>query len=506
MNKSGLVHNQRWLHAAVGIALLLAALWPANGALPAMAQEGRELTYGLAVEGSITQALSRVVYYFQARRGDVVSLTVTALDGNLDPVLVLADNTGHLLATSDDAAQLAQAAIPSFQIIEDNFYFVIVTRFGYSLGSTQGTFALQLERVGVLSEAGVFLSYGDSIVGDVSGRNPYASYIFEAERGDIINVTMQRISGNLDSRLIVKDATGQTVAENDDRQGGLDAAVENLLILDPGQYQILATRFGEEAGNTEGSFVLSLDTAPTSGQALTADSALLLRYGEETTGTINAEATGRYYTFGAKRGDIVTIALNRTGGDLDPLVVLLDPRQQPLQEDDDSGPSNNALLESVIIPETGTYYILATRFDREAGRTTGGFNIRLDGVSGEAPVVAPGTLTILYNSSVNGMIDNATAAVSYAFLGHAGDVVTIALDKTSGDLDPALLLFSAESVQLASDDDSGQEKNALISAFTLPADGIYYIIASRFEYQSGKTSGGYRLSLTQISPEDGGAK
>jgi hypothetical protein len=120
--------------------------------------------------------------------------------------------------------------------------------------------------------------------------------------------------------------------------------------------------------------------------------------------------------------------------------------------------------------------------------------------------VAPGTLTILYNSSVNGMIDNATAAISYAFLGHAGDMVTIALDKTSGDLDPALLLFSAESVQLASDDDSGPEKNALISAFTLPADGIYYIIASRFEYQSGKTSGGYRLSLTQIVPEDGDTK
>ncbi len=99
-------------------------------------------------------------------------------------MLVLADNSGHVLTTSDDAAKLAQAEIPSFQIVEDNFYFVIVTRFGSVLGSTQGTFTLQLERVGVLSEAGVFLSYGDSIVGDVSGRNPYASYIFEADRGD----------------------------------------------------------------------------------------------------------------------------------------------------------------------------------------------------------------------------------------------------------------------------------------------------------------------------------
>ncbi len=502
MNKYNLPFSERWLPIALCILLLVASLWPGTSVLPVVAQEGLELTYGLAVEGSIAQASSRVVYYFQARRGDVVALTATVLDGNLDPVLVLADNTGHVLATSDDAGVLSQAVIPSFQITADDFYFVIVTRFGHALGSTQGTFALQLERVGVLSEAGVFLNYGDSIVGDVSGQNSYVSYIFEAERGDIINIGMQRISGNLDSRLIVKDANGQIVAENDDWQGGLDAAVENLLILEPGEYQILATRFGEEAGDTEGSFVLSLDTAPTSGQALTADSALLLHYGEVTTGSVDAEASGRYYTFGAKRGDIITITLNRTSGDLDPLVVLLDPRQQPLQEDDDSGPSNNALLESFIIPETGTYFILATRFDKEAGRTTGGFSIQLDGISGEAPVVAPGTLTILYNSSVNGMIDDATAVVSYAFLGHAGDVITIALDKTSGDLDPALLLYSAESVQLASDDDSGSEKNALISAYRLPADGIYYILASRFEFQSGKTSGGYRLSLTQIPPEE----
>ena len=117
-------------------------------------------------------------------------------------------------------------------------------------------------------------------------------------------------------------------------------------------------------------------------------------------------------------------------------------------------------------------------------------------MSGEAPVVAPGTLTILYNSTVRGTIDEEHVAIAYAFLGSAGDTITLALNKTSGTLDPALLLFSTDSVELTNDDDSGPEKNARIADFVLPEDGIYYVIATRFEYQDGKTSGGYELSLS----------
>jgi hypothetical protein len=480
----------------VRLGLWLVALgWLLSRGLPALAQEGRELTYGAAIQDRISAESVRQVYYFQARRGDVVSIQMTTLGGNLDALLLLVDNTGHLLATSDDGAGAFDADIDSVQVEEDNFYFIIATRFGQALGVTEGTFALTLERVGVVSEAGAYLDYGDSVVGIVNRQNPSVTYIFEAERGDIVNIDMQRISGNLDSYLKVTNTDGRVVTENDDKEGGLDAGIENLLILDPGQYTIVASRFGEDAGTTEGSFVLTLDTAPISGQALTPNAALLLRYGEELSGTLDDEAPIRYYTFGAKRGDIVTISMTRTGSNLDPLVALLSPTLTVLQEDDDSGPSNNALLQSFIIPETGTYYIQATRFNRETGDTSGPYTIRLDGVSGEAPVVAPGTLTILYDSTVRGTIGDDNVAIAYAFLGNEGDVITLTLNKTSGNLDPALLLFSADSVELANDDDSGPEKNARIADFVLPQDGIYYVIATRFEYQDGDTSGGYELSL-----------
>lgn len=462
-------------------------------------QEGRQILYGETIEGRITQAEPRQVYYFQARRGDVISLALTRLDGNLDPVLLLAANTGEIMAASDDADGALGARIDTIQIAEDNYYFVVATRFGQGLGVTEGRFRLELQRVGVSSQAGVFLSYGDSVVGSVDDANPRVTYVFEARRGDIVNVAMRRIAGNLDARVAILGPDSALLAVNDDQDASLDAAITNLLILEPGFYTIVATRFGEEAGRSTGSFVLSLDTAPTSGQGATLESALLLWYGDEVRGLIDRDYPARYYSFGAMRGDVITVTMNRASRDLDPLVAILDEAGTVLAEDDDSGPSNNALIQSYIIPATGRYYVQATRFDRAQGTTTGDYILRLDGVTGEAPIVAPGTLTILPGSTVTGAISNENSAVTYAFLGRAGDVVTIEMTAAESDLDPLLVLFSAESVQLALDDDSGPGKNARIAAYRIPADGTYYIVATRFEFQNGKTTGNYRLSLTRDS-------
>lgn len=469
-------------------------------AIPSHAQEGRQLVYGEQVQGRIIREDARQVYFFEARRGDVVSVEMTPLEGTLDPVLVLTDNAGNVLASSDDVGGTLGAAIETIQIPEDNYYFVIATRYGYGLGVTEGTFELSLQRVGVVSAAGVYLSFGDSVVGSIDGNAPSVRYVFEAERGDIIDVQMRRISGNLDSYVAVMNEKGEIIATNDDLTETLDAAIEGLLILEPGFYTIMASRFGEEAGDSRGSYVLTLETAPTSGQGLTPDGALLLRYGTELQGEIDAETPFRYYTFGAGRGDIVTITMDRKGGNLDPFLVLANEQGIQLVEDDDSGPSNNAVIQSYIIPESGTYFLQAARFDREAGVTAGSYLIRLEGVTGEAPVVSPGTLTILYGSSIPGEITNEATTATYAFLGNEADIVTIDLGASSGNLDPYLLLFTSNSVQLAEDDDSGPGKDARIASFTLPANDIYYIVATRFEYEAGDTTGQFTLSLARLQP------
>ncbi len=483
------------------LALALLSIPVAVDRATVSAQQGRQLNYGDIVQARLTASENRQAYYFRARRGDVVSVQMTTLNGNLDPLLLLVDNEGRVLAMNDDSDSSLNAVISTVRIPEDSFYFVIVTRYGHALGVTEGEFELQLKREGVLSEAGVYLNYGDSVVGIINRETPRVSYVFEARRGDIINLRMRRISGNLDSYVAISTADGQVLVANDDRsEGGLDAAIEDFLILDPGFYTIVASRFGEESGISEGSYVLTLETAPTSGLGLSMDSALLLRYGDELRGSIDGEHPTHYYMFGAKRGDIVTIAMTRTGGTVDPVITLLNSQGELLQTDDDSGPDNNALLQSYIIPESGTYYVQASRFGGETGTTAGNFLIRLDGISGEAPVVAPGVLTILYGGSVVGSVTDETPAWTYAFLGKGGDRITISMSNTAGDLDPLLYLFTADSVQLAEDDDSGPGKDAQIADFILPRDDIFYIIATRFGLHGGNTTGQFTMSLTLETP------
>jgi len=67
-------------------------------------------------------------------RTDVITLTLTATSGSLDPLLILTDDQGNPLAHSLGKGQPLTAAISSFSLGRDATYFVIVTRFGQDNG------------------------------------------------------------------------------------------------------------------------------------------------------------------------------------------------------------------------------------------------------------------------------------------------------------------------------------------------------------------------------------
>jgi hypothetical protein len=74
-------------------------------------------------------------------------------------------------------------------------------------------------------------------------------------------------------------------------------------------------------------------------------------------------------------GDAVTVSLNRGDGDLDPVVRILDANRNIRANDDDSGGGQNARIARYVLPETGIYYIQATRFSGSEGNpnTQGSF-------------------------------------------------------------------------------------------------------------------------------------
>ncbi|RMF80193.1 MAG: hypothetical protein D6737_09015 [Chloroflexi bacterium] len=87
--------------------------------------------------------------------------------------------------------------------------------------------------------------------------------------------------------------------------------------------------------------------------------------------------------------------------------------------------------------------------------------------------------TITFDQVVTGEITNDNPAVRYQFQGTAGDVISISMTATQQGLDSYLNLLDANGNVIFRDDDSGGNLNSLLGPFTLPADGVYTIEATR---------------------------
>lgn len=101
---------------------------------------------------------------------------------------------------------------------------------------------------------------GQPARGTLSFENPFDVYVFEGQQGEIVNIGLNQISGNLDTLLYVLDPNGNLLQVNDDAVVGdvTNSLVGNLTLQFDGQYIVLATRFGILYGATSGGYELTL--------------------------------------------------------------------------------------------------------------------------------------------------------------------------------------------------------------------------------------------------------
>lgn len=358
--------------------------------LPAQAQDmtpdpssAIELTYGLSVNGTINASTPRIAYRFDGLRGDLVTIDLRVNQGDLDPILTLVDSEGSVVALRDDAIREGSGArdirLQSLRLPRSDRYFVIVGRFGYQLGTTAGSFSLSVDRLGASSSSGTALRYGDAVINQITDLQPQVYYTFRAQRGDLVSVRMQRMSGDLDSFVQVVNSAGVIIAENDDAigTGTLDAEIRGVTIGEDGTYVIIASRFGNAAGRSAGTFVLTLENAQSGGLGTSPLAAISIAYGQTMEGEITDSRIAIYYEFIASQGDVITIRMTRLSGTIDAFLSLRDATQREIASNDDSENSQNSLISRFVIPADGRYYIIATRYQGPAGTTTGRYRLQL---------------------------------------------------------------------------------------------------------------------------------
>jgi hypothetical protein len=100
------------------------------------------IRYGSTVDGTINAEHFVYYYGFDGTQGDVISISMKQLSGNLEPVLYLYSYSGPptLIASS------AEAGIVQFGLPTTGPYLIVATRAGAAQGYSEGNFILMLTR------------------------------------------------------------------------------------------------------------------------------------------------------------------------------------------------------------------------------------------------------------------------------------------------------------------------------------------------------------------------
>lgn len=225
------------------------------------------------------------------------------------------------------------------------------------------------------------------------------------------------------------------------------------------------------------------------------------------------------YAFQGTAGDLVTITMQQTDRDsfLDPYLVLLGQAGQVYAVNDDSeddkDPAFSAAIVDFELPETGSYFIVATTLvgssgfgsdDTEGGPfgyalTAGGFTLP-EGADPESFLYSGSSVEI---GQSNTLYSNAAEPVYFVdFIGEAGQVIDV---KTTTDTvtDTILWLFAPNGIRIAINDDSNGVAAELLGV-ELPEDGKYFMFATGFGFLNAadgsySQDGTFDISLELVS-------
>jgi len=523
-----------------------------------------------SIEGELTRQITSELFVVSLQEGDTITVEMVADDDGFDTIVRLyapGDYERGRSATefNDDSGDSGSlnSRIEDFDVTESGDWVIEATSFGEA---GAGTYVLTVSggeeyvitpmdgavpteepvpTEEVTSADAQPISYGESVQGELTTRQPEQFCMFTGSAGDVVTIEMasDESEGVLDTRLylyLAEDYTpgGLALADNDDSAddnfGYFNSRIEEFELPESGEYLIVASSFAQ-AGAGQYTLTLLSDSSgsiqPTatsrSGgnpppRGATATPEPPASGGSTIAGEFTADSTTQQYVVSLNEGDIITIELAADGNAFDPLLNLYAPGgfeagDAPAESNDDSSDSAfgrlNSRIEDFEVTDSGDWVIEATSY---TGAEVGTYTITVYGDEAEyviqplgdepAPTEEPvsDATTIAYNEPVVGELTADAAELVYQFEGTAGDVVTILMlaadDKT---LDPLLYLYSAADYAAGGDaltenDDSGDADfgrfNSRIEEFELPETGSYVIVATSFA-----SAGTGAFTLTVVS-------
>ncbi|PJF29042.1 MAG: hypothetical protein CUN52_10400 [Phototrophicales bacterium] len=194
----------------------------------------------------------------------------------------------------------------------------------------------------------------------------------------------------------------------------------------------------------------------------------ILELGATVGGRFSSEIAEVYYTFNGSAGQIVTFSLQSS--DVDTYLFLKDSEGNVIAENDDSAGTLNSRIGPFQLTENAEYTIVASTYS---------YVFAGEYVSGVYELRAEESVPtrVEYGELVEGQLNLDTNQVSatYAFMGEAGDVVTLNLNTLGYALYVQLLGPNGTINQTTSGG------TALLGPVVLSDDGLYVVIVNSYD-------------------------
>lgn len=406
--------------------------------------------------GSINRTTPGYAYTFEGIAGDTAAINVDANSGSLDTYLMLLRPDGSEIARNDDRDNLTTNSSIIQQLDQNGQYTVVVTRYGQTIGGTEGDFTLTfgltpegalIETLPTTDPAAIPSTTGETIIPTptaIAIDSTTVTRPADLPQGSIeVILTWQTTA---DVQLLVRDPQGTAIYDDvtSSPSGGIQALAGNARCT--GNVAPVSYIYWPPSLLPKGTFEIDVWYQDACQTATPVIFNLVVNVGGQT-------------------------ILNET---------------QPITLNGHFGSTFEIAQDnSVTVGPSGFF-----NMDNSAS---------IDYVSQLASADR-----IDYNDVVQGSITGQDRYQLYSFDGDSGDRVRISLQATSGTLDTAVYLIGPEGVQLANNDDivdpiTGERStNSLIDGIELTSNGTYYVLATHYGLQYGGTTGTYNLIVSRL--------
>ncbi len=289
-------------------------------------------------------------FSFNATAGDRYMIKVLNTSGEFQPLFRVYRPSGTEVCNTYTFDKIAEELCP----IDSNGTHTILV--GDRTGVFGGTFDVTIQQTNNPTNISP-ISFDDIVLGKIEPAIDLDSYKFNANAGDRILIRTLTTSGQLEPRFFIYRPSGTQVCAT----YTFDVLAEVLCAIDTnGEHTIL---LGDRTSNNVGDYNVYVQRAndPANTQALL--------FNEVKSDTINPSVDIDAYSFTANAGQKVTVRMQSTSGELEPLFRVYRPNGTELC----SAYSFNVLAErQCTIDSNGTHNILVSD---HTGEKTGNYNV-----------------------------------------------------------------------------------------------------------------------------------